>query len=177
MGKKNFWLNQVFHTPIWVHSFFFLLWDLKHRVKILDLGVLWELWVHHFQLLLLGHNHGLYTFHSLRFFFYWLIMTRKIIGWILEWWLTIWLGGVVSPLTIWRVVMIIPVLFIVLRMGYVLIRIRPIRLTRLVKVMICRVCNIRVKRGWSVIWITIKIWKIIVISHITQEMSKTNKEK
>ena len=30
---------------------------------------------------------------------------------------------------------------------------------------------------WREIWITIKIEKIIVIRHITQEMSKTNKEK
>ena len=73
--------------------------------------------------------------------------------------------------------MIIPVLFIVLGLGYVLIRIRLIRYTRLVKVMICRVGNIRVKRDWGVIWITIKIEKTIVISHITQEMSKTNNEK
>ena len=57
-----------------------------------------------------------------------------------------------------------------------LIRIRPIRHTRLVKVMICRVGNIR-KRGRGVIWITIKIGKTIVMSHITQEMSNTNKEK
>ena len=36
-----------------------------------------------------------------------------------------------------------------------------------------RVGNIRVKRGWGVIWITIKIEKNVDISHITQEMSKT----
>ena len=42
--------------------------------------------------------------------------------------------------------------------------------------MIYRVDNIR-KRGQGVIWITIKIGKIIVISHITQEMLNTNKEK
>ena len=42
--------------------------------------------------------------------------------------------------------------------------------------MICRVGNIR-KRGWGVTYITIKIGKIIVISHITQEISKSNKEK
>jgi len=42
--------------------------------------------------------------------------------------------------------------------------------------MICRVGNIR-KRGRGVTWITIKIEKIVVISHITQEMSNTNKEK
>ena len=36
--------------------------------------------------------------------------------------------------------------------------------------------NIR-KRSQGVTWITIKIVKIIVISHITQEMSNTNKEK
>ena len=86
------------------------------------------------------------------------------------------LGEVVSPLTLERVMMIISVLFIVLGMRYVLIRIRPIRHTRLVKVMICRVGNIR-KRDRDVTWITIKIEKIVVIIHITQEMLKTNKEK
>ena len=60
--------------------------------------------------------------------------------------------------------------------GHVLIRIRPIRHTKLVKVIICLVGNIR-KRGRGVTWITIKIRKIIVISHITQKMSNTSKEK
>ena len=46
----------------------------------------------------------------------------------------------------------------------------------LVKVMICWVGNIQ-KRGRGVTWITIKIGIIVVISHITQEMSNTNKEK
>ena len=66
----------------------------------------------------------------------------------------------------------------VIRLGawVILIRIRPIRHTRLVKVMICRVDNIR-KKGQGVIRITIKIEKIIVITHITQKMSNTNKEK
>jgi len=104
LEKIIFRLNQVFHTPIWVHRFFFLLWDLEHGVRILDLGVLWKLWVHHFQLLFLELNHDFYTFHSLRFFFYWLIITRKIIGWMLEWGLIIWLRGVISSLTLWRVV-------------------------------------------------------------------------
>ena len=45
--------------------------------------------------------------------------------------------------------MIIPFLFIVLGLGHVLIRIRSIRHTRLVKVIICRVGNIR-KRGQDV---------------------------
>jgi len=36
------------------------------------------------------------------------------------------LEGVVSPLTLWKVVMIIPVLFMVLKLEHVLIRIRPI---------------------------------------------------
>jgi len=67
--------------------------------------------------------------------------------------------------------MIIPVLFLVLGLRHVLIRIRPIQHTRLVKVMICWVGNIQ-KRGQGVTWITIKVEKIIVISHITQEMSK-----
>ena len=71
--------------------------------------------------------------------------------------------------------MIIPVLFIVLGLGHVLIRIRPIRYTRLVKVMICRIGNIQ-KRGRGVTWITNKIGKIVVISHITQEMSESNKK-
>jgi len=42
--------------------------------------------------------------------------------------------------------------------------------------MICRVGNIP-KKVRGVTWITIKIGKIIVMSHITQEMSKSNKEK
>ena len=46
----------------------------------------------------------------------------------------------------------------ILGLGHVLIRIRPIRHTMLVKVMICRVNNIQ-KRGCCVIWITIKIEK------------------
>jgi len=43
--------------------------------------------------------------------------------------------------------MIISVLFIVLGLGHVLIRIRPTQHAWLVKVMICLVGNIRVKRG------------------------------
>ena len=54
---------------------------------------------------------------------------------------------------------------------------RPTRHAWLVKIMICRVGNIQFKRGRGVIWITIKIGKIIVIRHITQEILKTNKEK
>ena len=62
------------------------------------------------------------------------------------------------------------ILFHNIGIGALLIRIRPIRHTRLV--------------GWKypsqkrsgVIWIIIKIEKIVVISHITQEMSKINKE-
>ena len=60
--------------------------------------------------------------------------------------------------------------------GVCMIQIRPIRHTRLVKVMICLFGNIR-KRGWGVIWISIKIERIIVINHIIQKMSNTNKEK
>ena len=59
-----------------------------------------------------------------------------------------------------------PVLFIVLGVGHVLIRIRLIWHTRLVKIMICRVNNIR-KRGQGVTLITIKVEKIVVMSHIT----------
>ena len=42
--------------------------------------------------------------------------------------------------------------------------------------MICRVDSIQ-KRDQGKTWIAIKIKKIVVISHITQEISKTNKEK
>ena len=42
--------------------------------------------------------------------------------------------------------------------------------------MICRIGNIR-KGGRGITWITIKIGKLIVISNITQELSKINKEK
>ena len=77
------------------------------------------------------------------------------------------LGGGESPLTLWRVEIILEIMVIRLGAWVTLIRIRPIRHTRLVKVMICRVGNIR-KKGWCVIWITIKIEKIVAISHITQ---------
>ena len=67
----------------------------------------------------------------------------------------------------------------ILRLGawVILIRIRPNWHTRLVKVIIYRVGNIQ-KRGQVIIWITIKIEKIIVISHITQENinKETNKQ-
>ena len=66
----------------------------------------------------------------------------------------------------------------VIRLGawVILIRIRPIRHTRLVKIMICRVGNIR-NRGRGVTWITIKIGKIVVTSHITQDYQKQTKNK
>ena len=71
---------------------------------------------------------------------------------------------------------IVSVFFIILGVEHVLIRIRSIRHTWLVKIMIYRVGKIR-KSGRGVTWITIKIEKIVVISHITQETSNTNKEK
>ena len=57
----------------------------------------------------------------------------------------------------------------------VLIRISLIRCIWLVHIVKNLVGIIRVK--WGAIWITIKIEKIIVISHITQDLSKSNKEK
>jgi len=42
--------------------------------------------------------------------------------------------------------------------------------------MICRVGNIR-NRGRGVTWITIKIGKIVVTSHITQDYQKQTKNK
>ena len=50
-----------------------------------------------------------------------------------------------------------PVLFIILELGHILIRIKPIKYTWLVKVMKYPVGNIRVKRGRSEIWSTICI--------------------
>ena len=82
-------------------------------------------------------------------------------------WLKIGLLGGESPLTLWRVEIILETMVIRLGAWVILIRIRPVRHTMLVKAMICWVGNIQ-KRGWYVIWITIKIEKIIVISHITQ---------
>jgi len=114
--------------------------------KDLEFGSLVGIVNHHFQFLFLRLNHGFYILHHLKIFFYGLILAKKIRWWTLEWWLTIWLGGVVSRLTLWRVVMIVPVLFIILGLRYILIRIRPIRQTRLIKVMICQVGNIW-KRG------------------------------
>jgi len=80
--------------------------------------------------------------------------------------------------------MIVRVLFILLGLGYILIRIRPIWHTWLVGVMKYRVGNIRVKKDRGEVWITIYVRIIIIIIHITK-MSKiknkkskqTNKEK
>ena len=74
-----------------------------------------------------------------------------------------------------KVEIILEIMVIRLEAWVILIRIRPIRHTRFVKVMICRVGNIR-KRGRSVIWITIKFEKIIVISHITQKCQTQTKK-
>jgi len=60
-----------------------------------------------------------------------------------------------EELTLWRVdMMIILFLFIILRLGHILIRIKPIRYIWLVRVMKCRVGNIRVKRDRGEVWIT-----------------------
>jgi len=54
--------------------------------------------------------------------------------------------------------------------------IRPIRYTWLIKVMICWVGDIQVKRGRGEVWITICIRIIVIIIHITK-MSKTKTSK
>ena len=60
--------------------------------------------------------------------------------------------------------------------GYTLIRIRPIRHTWLVKVMKCRISNIRIKGGRCEVWITICIEIIVIVIHITKMLkTKTNK--
>jgi len=66
---------------------------------------------------------------------------------------------------------------IVIKLGawVVLIQISPTQCIWLVYIVKNLVGIIRVK--WGEIWFTIKIKKIIIISHITQEMSNTNKEK
>jgi len=79
--------------------------------------------------------------------------------------------GIVSSLTLKRLVMIVLVFLIIMRLGHILIQIRPIRKTYLVKVMICQVGNIRVKRGRGKVWITKCIGIIVIIIHITK-MSK-----
>jgi len=152
---------------------------LGKRSKDLGFGSFLELWVYHFQLLFLGLNHGFYTLNHLWFFFYWLIMIRKIRSWILEWWLTVWLGRVVSLLTLWRVVIIVPVLFMILGLGHILTWIRPNWHTWFVKVMIYRVDNIRVKRSRYEVWITICIEIIIIVIYIikmSKTITKTNKQ-
>ena len=111
------------------------------------------------------------------------VQEKEYMKMILTKWLTIWLRSVVSPLTRWRVEMIIPILFMKLRLGHTLIQIRPTRHTWLVKILLvkvmpCRVGVIRVERGQSRMQIIIKVEKIVVIIHITQELSKqTNKRK
>jgi len=148
-------------------------WDLKNGVRILDMGIFCD-WVSIFGIFV-------WTQESLRNSFlkkisllsvdldieYTQLMLVRL--------LILWLRRVVSPLTQWRVVIVILILFIIL------IRIRPIRYTLLVKVMKCQVSTIQIKRGQCEVWITIRIGIIVIIIHITK-MSKTknkqiNKEK
>ena len=63
-----------------------------------------------------------------------------------------------------------------IRTGAEIDQVRPIRHTLLVRVMKCRVGNIRVKRGQSEVWITICIGIIIIVIHNTK-MSGKNKNK
>ena len=58
---------------------------------------------------------------------------------------------------------------------HVLIQIKPIRHTWLVKIMKFWVDNIRIKRGQCEVWITICIGIIVIIIHITK-MSKTKQK-
>ena len=76
--------------------------------------------------------------------------------------------------------MIILVLFITLGLGHILIRIRPIWHTWLVKILKYRVGNIRVQRGRAEVWITICIEIIVIVIHITKMSNKQkqiNKQK
>jgi len=73
--------------------------------------------------------------------------------------------------------MIIPILFIILELGHILIRIRSIRHTWMLKVMKHGVGNIRVKRDWSEVWITICIGMIVIVIRNTKcQKTKTNKQ-
>ena len=68
-------------------------------------------------------------------------------------------------------------LIYILGLGHILIRIRPIQHTWLVKVMICRVDNIRIKRDRGEVWITIFIGIIVIAIHITKMSITKNKQR
>jgi len=55
-------------------------------------------------------------------------------------------------------------------------RIKSIQHIWLVHIMQCRVGDIRVKRDWGEILITIEVEKIVAIIHFTQTVTKTNKQ-
>ena len=94
--------------------------------------------------------------------------------------MTIWLGRVVSPLTLLRVIMIISVLFIILGLGHILSRIIPTWHKWLVHVVHSRVGVIQVKWGQGEIWIHINIEKIVVVKiyfTIYKKNKQTNKQR
>jgi len=55
-------LNHRFYTLFQVSRFFLLWWDLKNRVKILNLKILMGLWVLHILNLSLGLMQGFYNY-------------------------------------------------------------------------------------------------------------------
>jgi len=122
--------------------------DLKRWSVVLEFVV--KLWVRHiwWLLLRLKHTHFQDWWFSILNWWNW-VWILKILWtrWIRRTsWLNIGLGGGESPLTLWRVEIILEIIVTRLGIWVILIRIRPIRHTRLVKVMICWVGNIQ-KRG------------------------------
>ena len=94
----------------------------------------------------------------------------------------IWLGGVESLLTLWRVKIILKTIVIRLGVWIVLIWISPIWYIWLVHIVKYRVGIIRIKWGWCEIWIHVRIEKIVVVefhftnNHKKKENKQTNKQ-
>jgi len=63
---------------------------------------------------------------SIQIFLLIMIMWSRMLKRLCKRWLTIWLEGSVSPLTRWRVEIIVPILIIILKLGIILSQIKPI---------------------------------------------------
>ena len=93
-------------------------------------------------------------------------------------WLKFWLGVGESPLTLWRVEVILKIMVIWLGAWVILIRIIPTRRIWLVHVIHCRVRVIRVKWGRGEYGFILWVKKLLLSKSISQfTKKKTNKQR
>ena len=134
---------------------------------------MWEgLWIKQILNLLLGLKHDFHTPFQIRSFFSGRFWKSNIVSKIREWilrklwtrWLKIWLGRAESPLTLWRVEIILKIIVIGLGIWVILSRIILTRYIWLVHVVHSRVGAIQVKWGRGEIWIHIRIEMLLLKS-------------